>query len=1579
MANPCKFQIPGEDRWMTEDEFKQRLSEGLLDKFMVDNNLSFRGIKPDRALAESYGRKTPTSKTSAEKIADKIRSGKIDTRGMAMMGIVPPQVLNAALEGVALTVETVGKVIEKIKESDWFKSLSDSSKPVMEREIARSLNNLVSKPTYTQQDAVNEAYITEFKELYNNILYQVDKNPSSANVNNLKAFTDNPKEFIQDLIDTGEIKSDVYGISNLSQDEGKSIDEYISDKMSKADSIVSSDSKTTANNIIARQYDGNWRDGSDAPFAMSQAVSITSDTKKAKDNGYTDEEIKEAEEYLLDPIKYHQEVYDTFSDKNSPYYDEERADRNLRELNYVKSVYERYGVDTGLTLEQSQQIDQDAENLPPAPAPKKAPSKPRLTAEEKQAKLDQRKADKERLKADKEAKKKADKDFGQKVAEVTGTAKPEKTVQMTPGEALKKQIRDLNRGGKMGQKALQDIKKQVRDYAQENLPPEKYSKSEVKGIMNAITNSTESNIDKVIDRIDKLVEKKEGQKASREEKAAEAKRVQTARDIAKMVKDKRTLLTKVNNKWRGKATVESQKEFKEFVNSGALDNLDVKTQEELDAIKEVLDSIVDTGKADFKRVKEIQATQRRKENAELLEGLVAGTNIGRKEADKIKPTILNSQEEVEDFLSKGGSVIIDGELYTKSSFNKWKSANSNVASLKENLEDIKAEKTELTNALAERVKEVVDNGGDIATDTEYNDLKNAIDTRNKMIADLNSEIKEARAEGETVEDLENIKGYEQRNMTLVKEAELPANQSRWKRLKMGLNPINAINDVYSLLEKATAANSKVRIFIKNNIAAPIQEAYVNKLEETAKKINQYNEELSDIFGSEKKAINRLSEVPEDLEVISDRAAQNVATTNSHIVSYYNLSKIEAVEGKRSSGIDRLEKSGVDVKKVRDYIESNPDLKQYADLLMEKYNDFKSDYEPVYELYSDMPLPEGTYYPEYASNYEEDFIDLDKVMDKDGNFDALSAVSNNMKQRTTFNGQYNLRMDAHRTMLDYIKNMEHARQFMPIAKSTNQLFNKQNAPYLVEALGAKNYNELREDMAVILSDQTPKSIVSEYSNAMNRVANLSVLGTLGFKPASIVKQFTAFTHFWTAGIKDGVDPISVIKGTIPKTADELEFFNYLRNSEYMKDRLKGGSIDIEMKRILDEASKSTEAKVWDGVMRVAMSPIRAGDAAAILYSPGGGTSFAIAMYRKKLADGMSKEEARDYAYKRFVTEAERTQQSTRNDITSNIQRDPIFRMMGMYRTGQMSMSKKVINGARTLINANKMEKNEGLAAREKAISDDEIAQATVDIIYYTLFGSLAFAAVSSGSIKVLQDVFGDSGYDEDDKKRMYYDLVMDQINSDLQGYGAMGFFADWILNTVRGDDWKNTIPALKSIKNIQDAVESLPEVVGRDWSNIDDKKRNEFIKEGDFLNQEGVSNQWSVNEYEKLKNDWDNQFLWGRMTDAEKQTAVKAIGGGNLRTTYNNFAEAIEGNKTWSDAIMNWEEDYFKIAREKNKRDKIFEWLYGEPYIMPEEYKQGPTKQYIPDFGVPGNGDLFQGIPMDESSDKAPQSESATEK
>ena len=46
MAKPCRYQLPGTDTWMSESEFKKALNDGLIDKFMTENNIAVRGLKP---------------------------------------------------------------------------------------------------------------------------------------------------------------------------------------------------------------------------------------------------------------------------------------------------------------------------------------------------------------------------------------------------------------------------------------------------------------------------------------------------------------------------------------------------------------------------------------------------------------------------------------------------------------------------------------------------------------------------------------------------------------------------------------------------------------------------------------------------------------------------------------------------------------------------------------------------------------------------------------------------------------------------------------------------------------------------------------------------------------------------------------------------------------------------------------------------------------------------------------------------------------------------------------------------------------------------------------------------------------------------------------------------------------------------------------------------------------------------------------------------------------------------------------------------------------------------------------------
>ena len=57
MAKPCKYRLPGQDTWMSEDDFKKSLADGLLDKFILDDKASIpslRGFKADATSAQKF-------------------------------------------------------------------------------------------------------------------------------------------------------------------------------------------------------------------------------------------------------------------------------------------------------------------------------------------------------------------------------------------------------------------------------------------------------------------------------------------------------------------------------------------------------------------------------------------------------------------------------------------------------------------------------------------------------------------------------------------------------------------------------------------------------------------------------------------------------------------------------------------------------------------------------------------------------------------------------------------------------------------------------------------------------------------------------------------------------------------------------------------------------------------------------------------------------------------------------------------------------------------------------------------------------------------------------------------------------------------------------------------------------------------------------------------------------------------------------------------------------------------------------------------------------------------------------------
>ena len=64
MAKPCRYQLPGEDTWMSESEFKKALNDGLIDKYIGEGTIAIRNFKPRAQTAPVV--EAPVAETNVE-------------------------------------------------------------------------------------------------------------------------------------------------------------------------------------------------------------------------------------------------------------------------------------------------------------------------------------------------------------------------------------------------------------------------------------------------------------------------------------------------------------------------------------------------------------------------------------------------------------------------------------------------------------------------------------------------------------------------------------------------------------------------------------------------------------------------------------------------------------------------------------------------------------------------------------------------------------------------------------------------------------------------------------------------------------------------------------------------------------------------------------------------------------------------------------------------------------------------------------------------------------------------------------------------------------------------------------------------------------------------------------------------------------------------------------------------------------------------------------------------------------------------------------------------------------------------
>ena len=715
-----------------------------------------------------------------------------------------------------------------------------------------------------------------------------------------------------------------------------------------------------------------------------------------------------------------------------------------------------------------------------------------------------------------------------------------------------------------------------------------------------------------------------------------------------------------------------------------------------------------------------------------------------------------------------------------------------------------------------------------------------------------------------------------------------------KVLRGYINPANQIATVENLMKVLWRGAPEIRKVL-TPVVKQIKNAYANKQVARKKYTNMYYDYLVSKFGSKKKGVKELSKsvtgllnptsetVSKKGTVITNGTVGRLVAMRKFFQSKANQMREDAKELKGKAKEDLLnkadqfdkilERSGVNEKEFDKYLEANPKIKSFGEDLFTVFKEMSPDFAPTYEKYTNKIFLEDNYVPiNRAGKGDETGIKNSqerlKNLDKGGDFIARSALSDRMKPRTDNADPIDVYLDATNMFVSYVESMMHAKEMIPVSKNINEVFNKSNIGAIYQKLGGAKFESLMEalDTQINLYADPVKGL----EKAILELNRFGIVLTLAGSVKNIPKQSVSFLNYATAGFKDGINPMEWAAGykNMLSSKEGREIAVRTLKSEYLSERIKKTQVDPLLSKAIDQLSgKSTYKDITRVLQQLAMSPVIIGDAIGVV---SGGVPFTVAVHKQKMKEGMSFEDAWDYSYKRFVEESNESQQTSADYALGKVARSKLGKLFVTYKTAQTSAMNKLLGAYEDIRDYKNLNKNQ----KKQAISD---------AIWYNMLWSVPFLTVSNG---LLNAFINDE--DDDIKERKSIELVLDAVNSNLQGLGVPGYVANVFYDrlTDRPIDW------------------SLPPVAS--W----------------FLNSLYAADAISKKGFEDL-------------TESEKKKLQKALGAKNVMDLYKNLSE---DEKSVYDAIMNYQEGriYSNTLRDA---------IYGEEYK--EDEKEDESKGYKP--------------------------------
>ncbi len=333
-----------------------------------------------------------------------------------------------------------------------------------------------------------------------------------------------------------------------------------------------------------------------------------------------------------------------------------------------------------------------------------------------------------------------------------------------------------------------------------------------------------------------------------------------------------------------------------------------------------------------------------------------------------------------------------------------------------------------------------------------------------------------------------------------------------------------------------------------------------------------------------------------------------------------------------------------------------------------YDHYNDSYKKIYRT----NLPWNKHYGGriYREGVSPDPLDL--LGDKSKLNNQVGSASTKVRQKNSNPIQPMDMMDSLQT---YLTDMEWFAAYGPNIRDINKLFGN---PMMRKAI-----IDVHGESTMMLIDDAIKKIASRgiqstrKNVAINIMNNVFVLSRLGINPTVMLKQLTSIpTYANDIGIRN------YLKYAFKNVGSMIETYKEIRdNSVYMQDR---GFTDVRkvIESYSDKQMQSfvpNQTKNW--FINAMMYFTKFGDKAAIFI--GGMPNYAY--YKDQaLKQGMTEQEAIEYAIKKFENDTKNTQQSSDLQDKDYYQTsDPITRSFNMFLTTPKQYLRKEISSVRNL--------------------------------------------------------------------------------------------------------------------------------------------------------------------------------------------------------------------------------------------------------------------------------------------------------